>query len=104
MWHFNLTCQISANLYADLANGEKAIFADQGDRRIKSPGVSPAFSRDNHDANENGTYPSRFQNKFAMISTHLVCVMWPNYPGANAVGSGFRVQREKGKVIRSRSP
>ena len=30
--------------------------------------------------------PLRFLNKFAMISTHLVCLMWPNYPGANAVG------------------
>ena len=25
-------------------------------------------------------FHSRFLNKFAIISTHLVCVMWPNYP------------------------
>ena len=25
-------------------------------------------------------------NKYAIISTDLVCVMWPNYPGANGMG------------------
>ena len=47
-----LTYQISAILYADRGNRRKsqslhwahlAIFADGGDRRIKSPGVSPAL-------------------------------------------------------------
>ena len=32
---------------------------------------------------------TRFLNKFALISTHLVCVMWPNYPGTNVVGAAF---------------
>ena len=48
-----LTCQISAILYADLGDRRKspslhrahlAIFADHRDRRIKSPGESPAYS------------------------------------------------------------
>ena len=47
-----LTCQISAILYPDRGDRRKsqsllrahlAIFADRGDRRIKSPGVSPAL-------------------------------------------------------------
>ena len=47
-----LTCQISAILYADRGDRQKsqsphrahlAIFADRRDRRIKSPGVSPAL-------------------------------------------------------------
>ena len=28
-------------------------------------------------------------SEFALISTHLVYVMWPNYPGANVVGAAF---------------
>ena len=45
-----LTCQISAILYPDwrksqsLHRSHLAIFADRGDRRIKSPSVSPALS------------------------------------------------------------
>ena len=30
---------------------------------------------------------SHFLNKLAIISTHLVCVMLPNYPGAKASGT-----------------
>ena len=25
-----------------------------------------------------------------MIQTHLVCEMWPNYPGANVVGAALK--------------
>ena len=48
----HLTCQISAILYADRGDRRKsqslhrahlAILADHGDRRIKSPSVSPAY-------------------------------------------------------------
>ena len=48
----NLTCQISAILYADRGDRKKSqslhrahltIFADRGDRLIKSPGVSPTL-------------------------------------------------------------
>ena len=51
--HRYLTCQISAILYADRGDRRKSqslhrahlvIFADRRDRRIKSPGVSPALS------------------------------------------------------------
>ena len=34
-------------------------------------------------------------NKFAIISTHLVCVMWPNYPGANVVGATLKFRKGK---------
>ena len=41
-----------------------------------------------------------------MIYTHLVCEMWPNYPGANVVGEGVKVQKDKRKfiIMGSRSP
>ena len=37
------------------------------------------LSREDDNVNENGTYklPSRFLNKFAMIYTYLVCLIWP---------------------------
>ena len=64
------------------------------------------LSRHDDDVEENGTKKlhSRFLNKFAMICAHLVCEMWPNYPGANVVG--VKVQKEKGKyiIMHSRSP
>ena len=37
-----------------------------------------------------GLKNSCFLNKFAMISTHLVCVMWPNCPGVNFMGVAFK--------------
>ena len=36
-----------------------------------------------------------FLNKLAMISTHLVCVMWPNYPGANIVAAALKFRKRK---------
>ena len=47
-----------------------------------------------HD-DENGTEKlhSRFLNKFAMIYTHLLCEMWPNYPGANVVGAALKFRK-----------
>ena len=33
-------------------------------------------------------YISRFLNKSMIISTHLVCVMWPDYQGADVVWGG----------------
>ena len=28
-----------------------------------------------------------------MIYTHLVCEMWPNYPGANVVGAALKFRK-----------
>ena len=28
-----------------------------------------------------------------MVYTHLVCEMWPNYPGANVVGAAFKFRK-----------
>ena len=58
------------------------------------------LSRDDDDVDENGTYKlhSRFLNKFAMICTHLVCEMWPNYPGANVVGAALKFRKRKGNL------
>ena len=39
------------------------------------------------------SYISRFLNKFVIISTHLVCVMWPNYPEAYAVGAALTFKK-----------
>ena len=39
--------------------------------------------------------PSHFLNKFAMISTHLVCVMWLNYPGTIVVGAALKLRKRK---------
>ena len=38
---------------------------------------------------------SRFVNKFAIISTHLACVMWPNYSGANVAGAPLKFKKRK---------
>ena len=40
-----------------------------------------------------------------MISIHLICVMWPNYPRSNVVAdrSFCKVQKEKRKLITMRS-
>ena len=50
------------------------------------------------------TTPTKTELKKEIIrdffSTHLVCVMWPNYPGDSVVsgggggGGGFKVQKE----------
>ena len=32
---------------------------------------------------------------FALISTHLVCVMWPNDLGANVVGAALKFRKRK---------
>ena len=40
---------------------------------------------------------SRFLNKFAMISVHLVCVIWPNYPETDAVLLGLK-SRKKNEI------
>ena len=55
------------------------------------------LSRDDDNANENGTSKlhSHFLNKFAMISTHLICVMWLNYPGANVEGAPLKFRKRK---------
>ena len=37
----------------------------------------------------------RFLNKFAIICTYLVCVMWPNCPGANVVGPALKFRKRK---------
>ena len=39
--------------------------------------------------------PSRLLNKFAMICTLLVCVMWPNYRGANVIGVPLKFRKRK---------
>ena len=53
------------------------------------------LSRDDDDVDENGTKKlhSCFLNKFAMIYTHLLCEMWPNYPGANVVGAALKFRK-----------
>ena len=33
-----------------------------------------------------------------MINTHLVCEMWPNYPGANVVGAALKFRTRKGNL------
>ena len=43
----------------------------------------------------NLTLHSHFLNKFAIISTHLVCVKWPNYPGVNVVGAALKSRQRK---------
>ena len=55
-----LACQILAILYADRGEAKitiatpahLAILTDRGNRRIKSPSVSPALSNDNSDGND----------------------------------------------------
>ena len=39
--------------------------------------------------------PLRLLNKSAMIYTLSVCVMWPNYPGANVVGTVLKFGKRK---------
>ena len=53
------------------------------------------LSRDNDGANKNYTQKlhSRFLNKFTLISTHLVCVIWPNFSGDNAVGVALKFRK-----------
>ena len=55
------------------------------------------LSRDDDDANENGTQKlhSHFLNNFAKSSTHLVCVIWSNYPGANVEGAALKFRKRK---------
>ena len=111
-----LTCQISAIKYADRGDRRKsqslqrthlAIFADRGNRRIKSPGVSLALSNDDENGNENDT------RKYIFIS----CVLLRNYFNSlnfykngelsrNQIGrSGVQVKKENEKfaVVLSRS-
>ena len=38
---------------------------------------------------------SSFMNKFVVISIHLVCVMWPNYPGAKVLGAAVNCRNRK---------
>ena len=38
---------------------------------------------------------SRLPNKSAMIYTLSVCVMWPNYRGANVVGAPLKFRKRK---------
>ena len=33
-----------------------------------------------------------------MIRTHLVCVIRPNYPGANVVGAGLKLKKTQRKL------
>ena len=33
-----------------------------------------------------------------MICTHLVCEMWPNYPGANVVGAALKFRKRNGNL------
>jgi len=42
----------------------------------------PSSAKQYDDANGTQKLHSRFLNKFAIIATHLVCVMWATYPGA----------------------
>ena len=53
------------------------------------------------DVDENGTlkFHLRFLNKFAMIYTHLVCEMWPNYPGANVVGVALKFRKRNENLL-----
>ena len=37
-------------------------------------------------------------NKFTMICTHLVCEIWPNYPGANVVGAALKFRKRNGNL------
>ena len=39
--------------------------------------------------------PSHLPNKFAMIYTFVVCVMWPNKRGANEVGAPLKFRKRK---------
>ena len=63
------------------------------------------LSRDDFDANDNGTQNlhSCFLNKFAMISAHSGCVMWPNYPGSNVVRAASKLRKIKKKLVIMRS-
>ena len=60
-------------------------------------GKMGTLSRDDDDANQNGTKKlhSRFLNTFVIISTHLVCVIWLNYPGANVVEAALKFRKRK---------
>ena len=33
-----------------------------------------------------------------MICTHLVCEMWPNYPGANVEGAALKFRKRNGNL------
>ena len=51
------------------------------------------------------TWPPSDKDLLAMISTHLVCVVWQNYPGANVGGAALKFRKRKKIIImRSRSP
>ena len=66
---------------------------------VHSAELMGTLSRDDGDVDENGPkLHSRFLNKFAMIYTHLVCEMWPNYPGANVVGAALKFRKRNGNL------
>ena len=50
---------------------------------------------DGGDGNRTQKLHSHFLNKFAMVSTHLVCVICPNYPGAYVVGAALNLRKRK---------
>ena len=97
-----LTCQISAILYADRGDRRKSqsphrahppIFADRRDRRIKSPGVSPASATTTKTATETKT---SLENRtefvlFVVLRDYFnssICTKTEDYLGNKSIGVG----------------
>ena len=77
---FNLNLRYRIKYVDNLLSFFPGIFYSIG--QTISPNAQPKFLT-------RFTNYTRFLNKFVLISTHLVCVMWPNYPGTNVVGAAF---------------